>query len=430
MNGLPPRMTTYHRGDRRLNRRAAAGLTMLELLIVVAVIGILVAMLLPAVQAARENARRHSCANNLAQLMTAVQHYESVHRVYPPGTINNTGPIDNRAIGYHVGWLVQILPYIEQQNAYERVDFTKGVYDPAHAVVRGHTFDSLTCPSSWVSPNMGTQVSHYAAVHHDVEAPIDSDNHGTFYLNSSLAYDDIADGHGTTLFLGERIPHPSTDLGWMSGSRATLRNTGWAINHELKIDGGRQMWRSGQEDPWQAIQDASEATSDSGELGGTDAGADDQATTGGMLAKQETGESAADDLPDSANQLTEAAETSSTPTATSAAEDTAVAETTGETAGEAASAGEQALAEGDESDVYDSLGNPYDYTLAMPSARLPTLPNKPQMLVGGFASLHVGGANFVVGDGAVRYLAEQIDMRVYQQLGHRADGQVLDSDDW
>ncbi|MCA9163878.1 MAG: DUF1559 domain-containing protein, partial [Planctomycetales bacterium] len=107
------------------HRRTASGLTMLELLIVVAVIGILIAMLLPAVQAARENARRHSCANHLAQLMTAVQHYETVHRVYPPGSVNNTGPIDNRALGYHMGWLVQILPYIEQQNAYERVDFTK-----------------------------------------------------------------------------------------------------------------------------------------------------------------------------------------------------------------------------------------------------------------------------------------------------------------
>ncbi|MCA9153267.1 MAG: DUF1559 domain-containing protein [Planctomycetales bacterium] len=412
------------------HRRTASGLTMLELLIVVAVIGILIAMLLPAVQAARENARRHSCANHLAQLMTAVQHYETVHRVYPPGSVNNTGPIDNRALGYHMGWLVQILPYIEQQNAYERVDFTKGVYDRANAVVRAHTFDSLTCPSSWVSPNMGLEVSHYAAVHHDVEAPIDSDNHGTFFLNSSLAYDDIADGHGTTLFLGEKIPHPTTDLGWMSGSRATLRNTGWAINHELKLDGGSGAWRSVQVDPWQAIQDANDAASDSGELGDTDAGADDQATTGDMLAKQENGQSAADDVPDSANPLTEAADTSSTPPATSAAEDTAVAETTGETSGEAASAGEQVLAEGDDSDVYDSMGYPYDYMMAPPGGTLPLLPNKPQMLVGGFASLHVGGANFVVGDGAVRYLAEQIDMRVYQQLGHRADGQVIDSDDW
>ncbi|MEZ6112078.1 MAG: DUF1559 domain-containing protein [Pirellulaceae bacterium] len=372
------------------HRRAAAGLTMLELLIVVAVIGILIAMLLPAVQAARENARRHSCANNLAQLMTAVQHYETVHRVYPPGSVNNTGPIDNRALGYQMGWLVQILPYIEQQNAYERVDFTKGVYDRANAVVRAHTFDSLTCPSSWVSPNMGLEVSHYAAVHHDVEAPIDSDNHGTFFLNSSLAYDDIADGHGTTLFLGEKIPHPTTDLGWMSGSRATLRNTGWAINHELKLDGGSGAWRSVQVDPWQAIQDANDAASDSGELGDTDATADDQAAMGETINTQEAGD----------------------------------------TSEEAGAASEQTVVEGDDSDVYDSMGYPYDYMMAPPGATLPLLPNKPQMLVGGFASFHVGGANFVLGNGAIQYLSEQIDTRVYQQLGHRADGQVIDSDDW
>ena len=58
-----------------------------------AVIGVLIALLLPAVQAAREAARRMQCTNNLTQLSIATQNYEMAFRVYPPGTINKTGPI-------------------------------------------------------------------------------------------------------------------------------------------------------------------------------------------------------------------------------------------------------------------------------------------------------------------------------------------------
>ena len=66
--------------------RDPAGFTLVEMLAVIAVIGVLVALLLPAIQAAREAARRFSCAHNLSQLMMAVLNYESAYGVYPPGT--------------------------------------------------------------------------------------------------------------------------------------------------------------------------------------------------------------------------------------------------------------------------------------------------------------------------------------------------------
>jgi prepilin-type processing-associated H-X9-DG protein len=74
--------------------------------------------------------------------------------------------------------------------------------------------------------------SNYAGVQHDVEAPIDVDNHGVFFLNSKLRYDDITDGPSHTLFIGEKLCDPN-DLGWMSGTRATLRNTGTLLNTPL-----------------------------------------------------------------------------------------------------------------------------------------------------------------------------------------------------
>jgi prepilin-type processing-associated H-X9-DG protein len=68
----------------------------------------------------------------------------------------------------------------------------------------------------------------YAGCHHDVEAPIDTDNQGVLYLNSRVGHDDITDGSAFTILLGEILNGPS--LGWASGTRATLRNTGHRIN--------------------------------------------------------------------------------------------------------------------------------------------------------------------------------------------------------
>jgi prepilin-type processing-associated H-X9-DG protein len=205
-----------------------------ELLVVIAIIGILVALLLPAVQAAREAARRMSCLNNLSQLILAVQNYEMAHRLYPPGTIDEQGPIQNVPQGYHHSWIVQILPYIEEQTTYNHVNFGASVYDDSNAAVRQVGIEILRCPSTWTESE-GPWLSNYAACHHDVEAPIDVDNHGVFFLNSAVRPADVSDGAAHTLFLGEKCSDPKTEteLGWMSGTRATLRNTGLAINEGL-----------------------------------------------------------------------------------------------------------------------------------------------------------------------------------------------------
>ena len=90
----------------------ARGFTLVELLVVITIIGILIALLLPAVQAAREAARRASCLNNLTQIGVALENYQSAHGVLPPGTVDKQGPIHNVPQGYHMGWLVQLLPYL------------------------------------------------------------------------------------------------------------------------------------------------------------------------------------------------------------------------------------------------------------------------------------------------------------------------------
>ena len=94
--------------------RGKPGFTLIELMVTIAIIAILVALLLPAIQSARESANKASCASNLMQLGIAMGSYVSTHSVLPPGVVNLEGPIQNLPSGYHHSWVVQILPFIGQ----------------------------------------------------------------------------------------------------------------------------------------------------------------------------------------------------------------------------------------------------------------------------------------------------------------------------
>ena len=218
----------------RHRNRSTLGFTLIELLVVIAIIGVLIALLLPAVQSAREAARRVQCVNNLSQLILATQNYAGAFEVYPPGVTDDpsSGPIPDLPVGKHYSWICQILPFVEERNAFNKLNFDTGVYDIANDTIRGATFNTFLCPSDSRSNQGGSGTpaqSNYAGCHHDVEAPIDDDNHGVFFLNSTLRYENIPDGTSNTIFFGETTGFTPT-LGWASGTRATLRNTGTALS--------------------------------------------------------------------------------------------------------------------------------------------------------------------------------------------------------
>jgi prepilin-type N-terminal cleavage/methylation domain-containing protein/prepilin-type processing-associated H-X9-DG protein len=226
------------------SRRGA--FTLIELLVVIAIIAILISLLLPAIQQSREVARRTQCRNNLAQLSLALHNYAMAHQVLPPGCVNAAGPIRNEEKGYHYSWIVQILPYIEEANAYRMFDFNVSVYDEKHKEVLVHQIPILHCASS----SVGGSNTSYVGCHHDREAPIDVDNNGVLFLNSSVSYRDVTDGRSHTIFLGE-VGDPAA-LGWASGTRATLRNVGQGINGNLfasALSGPVPSWMEGEDFP-------------------------------------------------------------------------------------------------------------------------------------------------------------------------------------
>jgi prepilin-type N-terminal cleavage/methylation domain-containing protein len=202
------------------------GFTLVELLVVITIIGILIAMMMPAVMAARESARRMSCQNNLFQIGVALNNYQSAHDMLPPGATDKQGPIHNVSKGYHMSWMAPLLPYLDENVVFQHIDLSVGAYDAKNAVARAIRIPLFICPSADPARD-GWPPSNYAGCHNDVEAPIDVDNHGVLFLNSHITRRDVTDGISHTIYVGEKLSDPS-DLGWMSGTRATLRNTGSA----------------------------------------------------------------------------------------------------------------------------------------------------------------------------------------------------------
>jgi hypothetical protein len=109
--------------------------------------GVLVALLLPAVQAAREAARRMQCSNNLKQIALALHNYHDVYRSFPPAyTVDENGrPMHS--------WRTLILPFLEQQALYSQIDLNEPWDSPKNQAFHNVSIPSYTCPSSPPSPN-------------------------------------------------------------------------------------------------------------------------------------------------------------------------------------------------------------------------------------------------------------------------------------
>ncbi|MGB0655052.1 MAG: DUF1559 domain-containing protein [Pirellulales bacterium] len=125
------------------------GFTLIELLVVIAIIGVLVGLLLPAVQQAREAARRSACSNNMKQQGLALHNYADANpETFPTGWIGEyeAGEIHGDE-GEGWGFASQMLPYIEEKNVYDTINFGEGVGHTSNATARTSIISAFRCPS-------------------------------------------------------------------------------------------------------------------------------------------------------------------------------------------------------------------------------------------------------------------------------------------
>jgi prepilin-type N-terminal cleavage/methylation domain-containing protein/prepilin-type processing-associated H-X9-DG protein len=189
------------------------GFTLVELLVVIAVIGILVGLLLPAIQASRGAAQRMACSNNLKQIGLGVQLYHDSLKVLPPFAQVKKLPSGTVWTGY-MGPHSRILPYIEQNSIAKAMD-TKTTYaDHANREIVGRTIESFICPSEsqrklrdhvdfgWVGwVNYGFCAGDWY-VWNGVDKE-DTPTRSAFGINLSRRFVDFKDGLSHTLFLSE-----------------------------------------------------------------------------------------------------------------------------------------------------------------------------------------------------------------------------------
>jgi prepilin-type N-terminal cleavage/methylation domain-containing protein/prepilin-type processing-associated H-X9-DG protein len=212
------------------------GFTLIEMLVVIGIIGVLVALLLPAIQAARESSRRTSCVNNLRQLGIALQNYESSHRGLPAGYISQVVKVNgiDTDTGPGWGWAALLLDNLEETALRGRVRFDRPIEDPLNLQVRTKTVDVYLCPSDTVEPvwtayqdvvgvvpppkicDVGT--ADYVAMYGNSEPGVDGA--GLFFRNSHVHFREITDGTSHTIAVGERARRlgEATWLGSVTGA--------------------------------------------------------------------------------------------------------------------------------------------------------------------------------------------------------------------
>ena len=230
-----------------MRRRLRDGFTLIELLVVITVIGILIALLLPAVQAAREAARRVSCQNKMKQISLALHHHHDTHRSFPPATVREP---------HRHTWVPLTLRYIEQENLYQEYSLDVDWDDASNQSAINTRLEFLQCPSApdgrgridKVRSGITAATSDYAPVTGFSAnlirvglLPQTRDRRGVMRANERTCLGDISDGTSNTLMIAEDGGRPElwtsrgrgpdeneVDCGNFSVRGGRVRGAGWA----------------------------------------------------------------------------------------------------------------------------------------------------------------------------------------------------------
>jgi prepilin-type N-terminal cleavage/methylation domain-containing protein/prepilin-type processing-associated H-X9-DG protein len=238
-----------------MRRPISRGFTLIELLVVIAIIAILISLLLPAVQQAREAARRTQCKNNLKQLGLGMHNYHDAFNTFPPGRIVYVSPGDDGSQGANgsattgrgdcFSAFAQLLPHLDQGPLYNQINFNSGPDTAANDSIVGVQPPVFLCPSDLGTKAL-SQASTFVGVTNyvmntgttfpvSVKNPSGVPVTGIFFENSRVRIGDITDGTSSTVCLGEQVlsdPNDSTGTGVVNASgtwTGGLPTTGFAL---------------------------------------------------------------------------------------------------------------------------------------------------------------------------------------------------------
>ena len=228
------------------------GFTLIELLVVIAIIAILIALLLPGVQQAREAARRAQCQNHLKQIGLALHNYHDTYSCFPGMRLNHDGiqPNSTTNPGWtSLGWMVSILPYIEQPALYNQFDFDRSWNDPVNEPVVSQVIPVYKCPtaldnhpkiSGQFAPPWGTDTYSNAATTDYfgssglmgglksagyVRSDLDTLGAGVITNVRNSRFRDIIDGSSSTILVTEAHGRPNVWRGSQISAGETLENS-------------------------------------------------------------------------------------------------------------------------------------------------------------------------------------------------------------
>ncbi len=254
-NGVFKNNVLRNNGFRNNICKKSKGFTLVELLVVITIIGVLIALLLPAVSAAREAARRISCQNKLRQIGLALLSYESTHKTLPTGCqgckIQRPTPGQPRPVLKFIAWTVPILPYLEQTDLYQRFNPRLKVYQAPNDQIGKTILPEFLCPSTSSSLLQNDAAGRYQnfaftdyggtfgveGVGHSVDPTITDPIHflnneslGTMLYEVPTSLTMITDGTSHTTVVAELIKRRAGEALWINGHNLVAQEASTSIN--------------------------------------------------------------------------------------------------------------------------------------------------------------------------------------------------------
>lgn len=199
------------------NLRDRSALSLIEILVVLAIIGILVGMFLPAIQQVRSAARRVACANQLHQIGIALHNHHASHQAFPAGCTEFR--LGNDRAKKQLAWSAFLLPYLDQHPVFDQLDFNSAFDSAANATPAAAILPVFVCPSSLRDPSPTHQRGpcDYGGIYGERISSPNNPPKGTMIHDRAIALRDITDGSSNTLIVAE-------DTGWPDGQWINGRN--------------------------------------------------------------------------------------------------------------------------------------------------------------------------------------------------------------